>query len=111
MTRLPEALRAWPSETFKATLKAEIEALGPRGLPLDRAIGQSCYLGDDPVTVSVQQCEDSGDAIAARVAVFFTEILASCGCGGEPMEQNGHCELGVRIDKATAETVIELLDD
>lgn len=111
MSTLPDALAAWPSDAFKATLKREIEALGPRALPLDQALGQSCYLGDAPVTVTVQQAEDAGAAVHARIGVFFTEIMASCGCGGEPMEQNGYCEIALRLDKSTAAAEFTLLDD
>lgn len=111
MTALPEVLAAWPGPDFKTRLKAGLEGLGAWGLPLQGALDQGCYLSDAPVTVSVYQAEEAEGAIEARAAVFFTEIMASCGCGGEPMEQNGHCEIRVRIDPGTGEARIDLLDD
>ena len=103
MPQLPNALHDWQTPEFAGSLKHAIEALGAGTLPLEQGIEQGCYVGDQPITAMVLQAVDAGDAIEAKVGIFFTEIVASCGCGAEPMEQNAYCELRVRIDKATAE--------
>lgn len=103
MPRLPDTLRAWPGDNFPDVLKREIEQLGATGLPLAQATTPSSYLANAPISVNVRQVTDTGTAIEANLGVFFTEIAASCGCGAEPMEQHGYCELRVRIDKVTAE--------
>ncbi|NWG87097.1 MAG: glucosamine--fructose-6-phosphate aminotransferase [Hydrogenophilaceae bacterium] len=111
MAHLPNALHAWQTADFARALKAEIEHLGAALLPLERAINQGSYVGDAPLTVTVLQSADAGDAIEARLGVFFTEIVASCGCGGEPMEQNAYCEMQARIAKATAEAAFVVIGD
>ena len=103
MPRLPDALRTWPGNNFPDVLKREIERLGATALPLAQATTPSSYLTNAPISVSVRQVTDTGTAIEANLGIFFTEIAASCGCGAEPMEHPGYCELRVRIDKATAE--------
>lgn len=110
MTRLPRALGDWPGADFAASLKAELAGLGRAALPLEQCIESGSYVGEAPIEVSVLQASDAGDAIAAKLGVFFTEIVASCGCGAEPMEQNGYCELLLRIDKATGQAGFALID-
>lgn len=109
MPKLPHALRDWNTTAFAPTLKGEIERLDMGALPLGQGIEQGSYVGSQPITAMVLQSADAGDAIEAKVGVFFTEIVASCGCGAEPMEQNAYCELRVRIDKATAEAAFAVI--
>ncbi len=111
MPEFPDALRCWPSDAFARTLKAEIEALSPNALPLGKAVTQGSHVGDDPIVASVLQVADQREVIEVRLGVFFTEIVASCGCGADPMEQSAYCEMFVRIDKATAEGRFEVLQE
>jgi len=106
---LRESLYAWGSADFPATLKREIEALAAGSLPLDGCVTPSSYLDDSRISVSVMQSSETQDAIATRIGVFFTEIVASCGCGGEPTEENGYCLLKVHIDKSTAAATFDPL--
>ena len=100
---LTDVLRAWPGAAFAQTLKREIEGLPPAALSLERCITPGSYVGDAPLTVTVLHSAEAGTAIEAKIGVFFTEIVASCGCGAEPMEQNAYCEMRVCIDQASAE--------
>lgn len=102
--RLPAALEAWDGggDAFTAALKRELTALPAGSLPLDRGTSQGGYVDENGLVVSVLAAHDGGDALRVRVGVFFTEIVASCGCGDEPMATPAYCELDVHIDRRTA---------
>lgn len=103
MPQLPQALRAWQTASFAQALKHEIEGLAPASLPLAGCVTPGSHVGDAPIAATVQHSSETDDAIEAKIGVFFTEIIASCGCGAEPMALNAYCEMRVRIAKATAE--------
>ena len=107
MIELRESLQAWGAPDFQTTLKHEIEALAKGSLPLDRCVTPSSYLDDSRISVSVMQSRETQDAIETKIGVFFTEIVASCGCGDEPTEETGYCLLKVRIDKTTGIATFE----
>lgn len=109
MAQLPNALRAWRSDAFSQTLKSEIERLPPGSLPLDKGVAQGGYVDDSRITALVLHAAEAGGAIQARVGVFFTEIVANCGCGDDPMAQNAYCELRIVIDKASAEAGFQVV--
>ena len=109
MIALPNALRAWGSEAFAATLKAELEALNATDLPLDAAATPGCHVDDKPVNVTVIRVDEDAQSIRARVGAFFSEIVASCGCGDDPFEQYAYCELDIVIDKATAQALFSVI--
>lgn len=111
MPKFLNARRYWPSAAFARSLKAEIETLSPDALPLGKAVTQGSHVGKDPIVASVLQVADEGETIEARLGVFFAEVVASCGCGTDPLEQNAYCEMRLRIDKATAEGRFEVLPD
>ena len=71
MPHLPNALRAWGSPQFAAALKAELEALPPGAMPLDRAAPRGGRAADDGVTAMLLRCGDDDVEIAAEVGVFF----------------------------------------
>lgn len=102
MITLSNALRAWNSPEFAPSLKADLEALKATDLPLDAAATPGCHVEDCPISVSVSASTEDARSIQVRVGVFFTEIVASCGCGDDPFEQSAYCELDIVIDKATA---------
>ncbi|HKJ76159.1 MAG TPA: glucosamine--fructose-6-phosphate aminotransferase [Gammaproteobacteria bacterium] len=111
MPRFPCAARAWPDAGFAQALKAEIENAPSGTLPLQQAVTQGGYVDDGAITATVIQSADAGDAVEAKVGVFFTEVVASCGCGEEPMPTNAYCVLGFRIDKETGAASVSVLDD
>lgn len=111
MPRLPEALKAWNTDAFAATLKAELEALPAGALPLQQAVSQGGYVDDSAVTVTVITSGKDWEAITAKVGVFFTEVVASCGCGEEPMPVPAYCVLRVRIGSATGEADFQVVYD
>ncbi|HEY9199551.1 MAG TPA: glucosamine--fructose-6-phosphate aminotransferase [Gammaproteobacteria bacterium] len=102
MIRLPNALRAWGSADFAATLKAELENFAANRLPLNGGATPGSYIADEPVTVTLLQSTETAAGIQTRVGVFFTEIIANCSCGDEPVFQPAYCELRIDIDRITA---------
>ena len=111
MPRLPNSLRDWQTDRFVQSLKREIGTLAPGTLPLDRGVTQGSYVDDSKVSVSVLSATEDATSIQVNVGIFFTEIVASCGCGDEPTPTHAYCELRVRIDKASAETAFALIAD
>ncbi len=111
MLSLPEALSAWDSESFAQTLQEEVERLAPGTLPLDKCLARGDSVDDARLTARVLQYSADEDAVRAKVGIFFTEILAGCSCGEEPMPLDAYCVLQVRIDRRTAEAVFEAIQD
>jgi len=66
---------------------------------------------DRQISVSVLGVRDTGSSIDVRLALFFTERVGGCSCGDDPMALNAHCELRLRLDKATADAAFELLNE
>ena len=100
---LRRALRDWETETFAATLKAQLEGLGTECLPLSEATAQGGLVDDRDISVMVLRSHEERHRICAQVGVFFSEIVGGCSCGDDPFVQTAYCELEVYIDKLTAE--------
>jgi len=111
MPQLTDSLRDWNSELFAQTLKHEMENLQPGTLPLMMGVSHGGIPDDKTISVSVLKVRDHSTTIQADVSVFFSEVLAGCSCGDEPMSMNGYCELQVSIDKTSAEAVFRVLDE
>lgn len=111
MPKFLKSLRDWQSDSFAQSLKSEIESLETGSLPLDKGVSQGGYVDDSNIAVTVLSITDAGHAVWATVGVFFTEIIAGCSCGDDPMPQNAYCKLQVRIDKSTAETEFTVITD
>lgn len=106
--KLEKSLAAWGGEAFAVTLKAELEAISPEALGLQKAANWPLQL-DAPVTVSVMDVQADAVSLHARVGVFFTETIAGCNCADAPMERPAYAELGIAVDRNTAEMTITLL--
>lgn len=103
------SLREWGGDNFARVLKQEIEALPLGTLPLQAGVAQGGIADDAGLTAMVLRTRDAGNAVEAVVGIFFTEIVAGCSCGDEPMALNAYCELQVTIDKHSARVGAELL--
>lgn len=109
MHRLPNSLLDWQTDRFALSLKSEIGNLPAGTLPLDQGVTQGGYVDDSDMAITVLHAAEDDVCLRAKVGVFFTEIVASCGCGDEPMEKNAYLELQVRIDKASADAAFTLI--
>lgn len=102
MTKLIESLDAWGTALFNATLKREIESLPAGRLPLQQCVRQGSYALDDNFSVMVLSINDDGDAIGARIGIFFNSIIAGCSCADDPTPVetlNEYCEFRLTLDK------------
>jgi hypothetical protein len=107
--RLADTLREWPRGSWKSALKGEIEALPSGSLPLETAVTRCGIVDDNDVSVTVINANQNSASIQVKVGVFFTEIVAGCVCGEDPIAENGYCELLVHIDKITGAADFELI--
>lgn len=111
MIILPNALQAWGSAAFAAALKAELEVLPANALPLEQGMTPGSHAGDEPLSVTVIATSEDACSLQVKAGVFFTEIVANCGCGDDPVHQSAYCELRIGIDKTTAAAVFAVIQD
>lgn len=109
MATMPNSLLAWGSDTFKQALQAELETFRRDVLPLDEAVDRGNRVYDNDLGITVMGVSDAGDAIQAKVGVFFAEVIACISCGeGDPIDE-AYCEMLVSIDKESGEASFALL--
>ena len=109
MLKFPGALHSWTSDSFKQTLKSEIENLKTGSLPLQNGISQGGYIDDSKITATILSTSDDHSVIRAKAGIFFTEIVGGCNCNDDPVEVNAYCEIIINIDKTTASANIDSL--
>jgi hypothetical protein len=114
MLRFSDALNAWGSPEFNATLKQEIEQLTGEQLPLQQGLTSSSHALDNSLRAVIISVVDEGRVIRAKAGIFYTGIIAGCNCADDPSpvnEENEYCEVQLDIDKSTAGTTVILLAD
>jgi hypothetical protein len=109
MTKLSNSLRDWQTDAFNNTLQSELEALRGNVLPLAEVIGEGNTVLDSDLGVTVIAVEDGEGVIQAHVGVYFAEIVSCCSCGESPPIDEAYCEMGVIIDKSTAEASFKVI--
>lgn len=114
MIRLPKSLQAWGHPGFDAVLKAEIEQLDARLLPLQQALTRSSHVTDRPFQAMIIGASEDAARIRVKAGMFYTGIIAGCSCADDPTptdELNEYCTLQFDIDRTTADTTVTLLPD
>jgi hypothetical protein len=110
--KLPNALRAWSTDSYSRTIKDELQSLKQGTLPLERGLQEGGKVDDSNITVTVFEGSDNGHSIQTRVTAFFSEMSGACSCAGDgPYEMHAHCTMIVSIDKSSAEASFEVVDD
>lgn len=112
--KLINTLQAWGKNDFKNVLKDEIQKLEPALLPLQKGLSHSSYVSDKPFSVTILNISESNEFISVKAGIFYTGIIAGCSCADDPTpqdEQNEYCEIQFSIDKTSAETKFDLLND
>jgi hypothetical protein len=107
---LGNSLRAWNTDAFAGTLKADILGLGAGVLPLHEAAAGGC-IDEADVEITVLGSSESATSIHANIGIFFSEVIAGCSCGDEPVASNAYCELRVSIDKGSGQARFEVIHD
>ncbi|MGL5759509.1 hypothetical protein [Plesiomonas sp.] len=110
MVKLVASQAAWGQDDFTRVLQNELEALGPDGLSLARSATISGHFADD-ISVMILSLSSSNSTIEANIGVLYTEIEPAYCCPMIPMEHSGMCKMRVLIDKNTALSEFNLLDD
>jgi hypothetical protein len=111
MTQFVKSLKEWNSDTFKQSLKHEIENLDAGTLPLEHGISQGGNIDDNNITATVLNVTDETSIINSKIGIFFTEVVGGCNCNDDPVEINAYCEIIIIIDKSTANITITALHD
>lgn len=111
--RLLNALKAWGSPAFAATLKQELEQLDASELPLQQGLTVSSHALDD-FSVRILSSAEVADAIHARIGIFYSGLIAGCSCADDPTPvepQTEYCEARVSIDKQSGQGRVTLLTE
>jgi len=111
---LTQSLAAWQTADFNAVFKAEVKQLNPDLLPLQEALSQSSYANSDALDITILGAIDLPEHIQVKAGLFYTGIIAGCGCADDPTPVdaiNEYCEVRFKIDKRTAEATVTLLPD
>jgi hypothetical protein len=113
MNTLPKSVKAWNSERFEPTFKAELPMLG-KALPLQEGLTSGSYALEEPLEVSILQRTADDEFIRVKVGIFYNSLMPGCACAGDPTvedTQNEHITVLVSINRKTAEAVFQRLED
>ena len=103
MIKLQQALHDWPTKSFEQSLKNELLALAPGILPLQQGVAQGGYVDDSDLQFTLLDKSATAHQIVVKVGVFFSEIIAGCSCGDDPVSEHAYCEISIHIDRQNAE--------
>lgn len=112
--RLTDSARAWGTPAFSEVLKREIERLNSDHLPLYQALSVGSHVLEDSLSATVIAVAEAGDAIRAKVGLFYSSLLTGCACADDPTpvnENNEYCVVQFEIDKASGEARVRLLEE
>jgi len=93
------------------TLKDELESGIGVALPLDQGTREGGYSDPQGLEVTVLGIQENKASLQVRIGVFFTEIVANCSCGDEPMEKPAYCQMSLMIDRNSGETTASVISD
>lgn len=114
MICLPQSAKAWGTEAFADTFKAEVEQLPRDILPLQQGLSLSSYVSDEPFRVMVIHTQDEQGQLRIKAGVFYSGIIAGCSCSDDPTPtdvQAEYCDLEFVIRIDSGEASITLLTD
>ena len=114
MITLPETLKAWQSENFTQAFKQEVAEIEHKYLPLQQGLSLSSYVSNDKITAILNKSEENHSHIIVNAGIFYSGIIAGCSCSDDPTPldtQNEYCTLVFSIDKDSAETSVNLIEE
>ena len=110
--QLGRALDAWGTPAFEAVLKADIEKLDAKYLPLQQGLSQSSYACDEDLNVVIISMTEAAGMIRVKAGIFYSGVIAGCSCADDPTPVDTcpeYCEIRIDINTQTAEAGISLL--
>jgi len=114
MINLKSIVKKWGGDDFPSTLKAAVEEMSVKQLPLQQGLSFSNIALDTNLKVIVLNSSDTESSIAVKIGVFYSGLIAGCNCADDPTpadEQNEYCELQLNINKSTGLSTVDLLQD
>lgn len=114
MIHFPRSLQAWDSPAFQQALKQEIEQLSAQQLPLQQGLTRGSYALDGKHKAMLIGAADMGEHLRIKAGIFYASVIAGCSCADDPTpvdEESEYCIIQLDIDKVTAETTIQLVDN
>jgi hypothetical protein len=95
-------------------LKKEIEQLNADALHLQQGLSQGSVALDDNLDAIIINVSDESGLVRAKVGIYYSGMIAGCNCADDPTPEDRtteYCVVQLAIDKATAETTINLLPE
>ncbi|MDZ7662192.1 hypothetical protein [Thiohalophilus sp.] len=111
MLKLLHTIEQHDPDALIRTLKRELESGVGANLPLDQGTGEGGYSDASDLQVTVLGIDQDDQVLHARIGVFFTEIIANCSCGDEPVHKPAYCRMQLSIDRITGATTATVLAD
>lgn len=114
MILFPEALAAWNSAAFNATIKDEIEHLDVDLLPLEQGLSRSSHVSADRVGATILRVEEENGRIRVKAGLLYAGIIAGCACADDPTPEDElaeYCEVWFDINAATGEAEVSPVTD
>jgi hypothetical protein len=109
MLKLTLTIQEHNPDTLGHILKKELESGTGAALPLHKGANEGGYCDASNLEVTILSLEQNAQVIRAMIGVFFTEVVANCSCGDEPLEKPAYCEMLLNIDRTTAETDVHVV--
>ncbi|MDZ7804096.1 hypothetical protein [Thiohalophilus sp.] len=111
MLKLLHTIEQQDTDTLIRTLKRELESGVGANLPLDQGTSEGGYSDASGLQVTVLGIDQDAQVLHARIGVFFTEVVANCSCGDEPVHKPAYCEMMLVIDRLTGAATATVLGD
>ena len=111
MLKLSHTIEQDDFDILKRVLKQELESGAGAHLPLEQGTVEGGYTDATDLQVTVLDIEQDEQLLGARIGVFFTEIVANCSCGDEPLHKPAYCQMRLSIDRTTGETTASVMMD
>lgn len=97
---------------FKKAIKAEIEQLSYRELPLQQGLARSSVVSDDPITAIIISVEEQTATVLVKCGIFYSGIIGGCNCSDDPTPPNTeqeHCELLFEIARESGQASVTIV--
>ncbi len=99
-------------ETFKSAIKAEIEQLSYRELPLQQALSRTSVVSDDPVSAVIIAVEEQLKTVQVKCGIFYSGIIGGCNCADDPTPpstEQEYCELLFEIELESGRAAVTIV--
>lgn len=107
---LSHAILGCPTHKLAQGIAVAFRDIPAGNLPLQGCCDQGGAIDDGTVEISVVSVRADEQQICAELNVFFTEVVGGCNCSDDPVGYPMCCRMRLHIDRATAESRLEVLD-